>query len=82
MSRTKLIKQHLLSGAYVETQFKHRQKGILTSDYINSSLFDDQQSYEILKEANMNAFNSLPIDYVALMDVPEIIDKWFQSLDR
>ena len=45
---------------------------------MNVGLFDDQQSYELLREANANAFNSLPIDLISLMDVPELIDEWYQ----
>lgn len=48
----------------------------LTSEHINVC-FDDWESYNILREANAKLFNSIPLDYVALINNPLINDQWY-----
>lgn len=50
----------------------------MTSDYLNSGIFNEWESYEILREANFSCLNSLPLDFLALMDHPDINHFWFQ----
>ena len=93
VSRTKIIDQHHMEGIVVETEFRHqrlkelkegeevephKRKEDLRSDYVNSGIFNDLESYRILEEVNNNALNSMPLDIMGLMDVPEINDEWFQ----
>ena len=70
MTRTKVIDQHKLSGVYVETQFKNQRDADLMSDYVNIGIFNDWESFEILREANFIGLNSIPIDFISLMDLP------------
>ena len=82
-----------MEGIVVETEFRHqrlkelredeevephKRKEDLRSDYVNSGIFNDLESYRILEEVNNNALNSMPLDIMGLMDVPEINDEWFQ----
>lgn len=48
------------------------------SDYINAG-YSDWESYEILREANAKLFNSLPLDFVALINLPMLDDQWYQE---
>ena len=59
---------------YAETQFKHQINDDTTSDFVNSKIFRNSQSHSILREANINALNSIPRDFIGLMDVPQIND--------
>ena len=65
-------------GVYAETQFKNQREGDLTSDHVNCDIFNDWESHEILREANIIALNALTLDIAALMDVPEINHHWYQ----
>lgn len=76
LCKAKIIDQHDIQGVYVETQFKHLIKNDLTSDYVNSRIFDNSQSYRLLRETNINALNSFPNDFLGLMEVPEINNEW------
>lgn len=76
--KAKQIDQHDVQGVFVESQFKHQIRGDLTSDYVNSRIFDNNQSYQLLRETNVNALNSFPNDFVGLMDVREINNEWLQ----
>lgn len=49
------------------------------SDHVNSDMFNEWESFEILREANTSCLNSMPLDIVALMDVPEINHDWYQE---
>lgn len=62
-----------MKGIFVETQFKHTVANDFQSDFVNSDIFSDWESYQILNEANHNLLNSLPIDFIGIMDVPQIL---------
>lgn len=77
LSTTKIINQQFISGVYAETQFKHIIDDDLTSDTINSKIFKNSQSFSLLREANMNVLNSIPLDFIGLMDMPLINHEWY-----
>ena len=77
-SKTKMFEFSQFKGVYVETQFKNQRENDPSSDYVNTLLFNEWESFEILRDSNVCLLNSLPIDIIAFMDVPEINKKWFQ----
>lgn len=77
-SKTKMIEQHNIQGVYVETQFKNVIADDLNSDFICTGIYNDDEIYSTLRETNMVAMNSCPIDFLGLMELPEINDDWFQ----
>lgn len=75
-----IIDQHYLEGVFAETEFRHQRPGKSEkrSDYVNSTIFNDLESFRILEEVNTQALNSFPIDILGLMDLPEINHDWYQ----
>lgn len=76
-SRTRVIEQHHFNGIYAETEFKHQRGLDLLSDHINSQLFNNNESNHILSIVNNQALNSFPLDFLGLMDLPQINKNWF-----
>ena len=46
---------------------------------MNSEVFSNWESFQILLEANMHTLNTLTNDFVSLMDLPELNQKWYQE---